>query len=212
MISSKPTLVIGTANRKKGEELEELFSIVGVQLRTLADFPGVQSVPEDGDTFTANAIIKASGYAVQLGHWVLADDSGLAVDFLDGGPGVFSARFAGPEADDDRNNQLLLEKLVAIPPEDRNAQFICHIALADPQGNIQAESEASCRGRILFEPRGAHGFGYDPLFEILEYHRAFAEIGPMAKFCLSHRSRAARRIIPRLMELVDSGRLTSQEK
>jgi XTP/dITP diphosphohydrolase len=210
MILSKPTLVIGTANRKKGEELEELFALVGVQLQTLADFPEVQSVPETGDTFAANAALKASGYALQLGHWVLADDSGLAVDYLDGGPGVFSARFAGDDATDDQNNRLLLEKLAGLSPEQRRAQFICHIALADPQGKIQGESEASCCGRILFEPRGAHGFGYDPLFEILEYHRSFAELGPTAKFCLSHRSRAARRIIPQLRELVDSGRLAAR--
>jgi XTP/dITP diphosphohydrolase len=206
-MSKTPLLVIGTANRKKGIELAELFADVGVKLMTLADFPAIESVPENGDTFAANAILKASGYASQLGYWVLADDSGLAVDALEGGPGVFSARYAGPEATDEMNNHLLLEKLAGVPPEKRIAQFVCHIAVADPQGNVQAESEASCRGRLLFEPRGSHGFGYDPLFEILEYHQSFAELGPTAKFCLSHRSRAARRIIPKLMELADEGKM-----
>jgi XTP/dITP diphosphohydrolase len=200
-----PQLVIGTANRKKGLELEELFANVGVKLLTLADFPGTPSVPEDGETFAANAILKASGYAKLLGHWVLADDSGLLVDILHGEPGVYSARYAGSEATDEQNNQVLLEKLASIPPDKRTAQFLCHIAVADPTGKIRAESEAICQGRILFEPHGDHGFGYDPLFEILEYHRSFAELGPTAKFCLSHRSRAARRIIPELMKLVDSG-------
>jgi XTP/dITP diphosphohydrolase len=206
-MSKTSQLVIGTANRKKGIELEQLFANVGVKLLTLADFPPLPPVEETGETFAANAIIKASGYAKLLDQWVLADDSGLMVDSLDGAPGVYSARYAGPDATDEQNNQLLLEKTAAVPPEGRLAQFVCHIAVADPAGTIRAESEAACRGRLLFEPRGEHGFGYDPLFEILEYHRSFAELGPTAKFCLSHRSRAARRIIPRLMELVDSGEM-----
>jgi XTP/dITP diphosphohydrolase len=206
----QPQLVIGTANRKKGVELGELFAGVGMKLLTLADFPPLPPIEEDGDTFAANAILKAAGYAKLLGHWVLADDSGLMVDSLRGEPGVYSARYAGPDATDERNNQVLLDKLAGTPPEGRAAQFVCHIAVSDPSGTIRAESEASCRGRLLFEPRGSHGFGYDPLFEILEYHRSFAELGPTAKFCLSHRSRAARRIIPRLMELVDSGEMGSR--
>jgi XTP/dITP diphosphohydrolase len=206
-MSKTPRLVIGTANRKKGEELAELFANVGVELLTLADFPNIPPVPEDGETFAANAILKASGYAKQLKEWVLADDSGLLVDVLHGEPGVFSARYAGPEATDEQNNRVLLEKLAITPPEARLAQFVCHIAIADPTGTIRAESEASCRGRILFEPKGDHGFGYDPLFEILEYHRSFAELGVVVKACLSHRARAAQRIILRLMELVDSGEM-----
>jgi XTP/dITP diphosphohydrolase len=204
---SPPTLVIGTANRKKGVELEDLFSNVGVKLLILADFPPLPPVKEDGDTFAANAILKAASYAKLLQKWVLADDSGLAVDALSGEPGVFSARYAGPEATDEQNNQLLLEKIANLPPDKRMAQFVCHIALADPTGTIRAESEAFCRGRLLYEPHGEHGFGYDPLFEILEYHRSFAELGLTVKYCLSHRSRAARRIIPELMKLVDSGQL-----
>jgi XTP/dITP diphosphohydrolase len=204
-MSKTSPLVIGTANRKKGVELEELFTNVGVKLLTLADFPPLSPIPEDGETFAANAILKASGYAKLLGQWVLADDSGLLVDALHGEPGVFSARYAGPEATDVQNNHVLLKKLADTPHDGRSARFVCHIAVADPTGTIRAESDAACRGRILFEPRGDHGFGYDPLFEILEYHRSFAELGSTVKFCLSHRSRAARRIIPELMKLVDSG-------
>ncbi len=183
-MSKTAELVIGTANRKKGEELEELFASVGVKLLTLADFPPLAPIHEDGETFAANAILKASGYAKQLQKWVLADDSGLMVDALQGEPGVYSARYAGPEATDEQNNQLLLEKIADIPPEGRSAQFVCHIAVADPGGTIRAESEASCCGRILFEPRGQHGFGYDPLFEILEYHRSFAEFRSHSKILL----------------------------
>jgi XTP/dITP diphosphohydrolase len=198
-------LVLGTANRKKGHELADLFQSVGVEIRTLADFPHVQSVAEDGDTFAANAQLKAAGYAKQIGQWVLADDSGLLVDALHGEPGVCSARYSGVHGDDASNNRLLLERLGNLPLDQRTSQFMCHIAVADPAGEIQAESEAACRGRILFEPRGDAGFGYDPLFEIVEYHRSFAEFGLLVKSCLSHRARAAQRILPQLIRLADSG-------
>ncbi len=188
--------------------MAELFTPVGVELKTLAEFPGVAEVHEDGETFAANAALKAAGYARQLHRWVLADDSGLMVDALSGEPGVLSARFAGPDASDEDNNRLLLTRLGETPIEKRSARFVCHMALADPEGAIQAESDAACCGRILFQPRGQNGFGYDPLFEIVEYRRSFAEFGPIVKACLSHRARAARLIIPRLMELADSGKLS----
>jgi XTP/dITP diphosphohydrolase len=198
-------LVLGTANRKKGAELADLFQAVGVELRTLADFGDWKSVEEDGDSFAANARLKAAGYARQLGHWVLADDSGLLVDTINGEPGVRSARYSGPQGDDAANNRLLLERLGNTPLKQRSARFVCHIAVADPSGVIRAESEAACRGRMLFAPRGAGGFGYDPLFEIAEYHRSFAELGLAVKSCLSHRARAAHRLIPQLVHLADAG-------
>lgn len=201
----KLPLVLGTANRKKGRELADLLVPLGLEVRTLADFPRMSPVEEDGETFAANARLKATGYARQLHHWVLADDSGLAVDFLHGAPGVLSARYAGPDANDEANNRRLLEELRAVPPADRTARFVCHMALADPAGAIRAEAEGSCRGRILTERRGAAGFGYDPLFEIAEYHRSFGELDAMVKSCLSHRARAARALIPKLTALVDSG-------
>jgi XTP/dITP diphosphohydrolase len=201
-------LIIGTANRKKGEELANLLKSVGVDLKTPADFPGVSPVPENGDTFAANAVLKARGYAGQLRRWVLADDSGLLVDALGGRPGALSARFAGNDASDKDNNRLLLELLGDTPIENRSARFVCHVALSDPEGTIQAETEAACRGRILFQPSGNGGFGYDPLFEIVEYHRSFGELDSLVKSCLSHRARATRLMIPRLMELADSGKLS----
>ena len=202
-----PLLVLGTANVKKGRELAELFAPVGLEMRTLADFPDAIEVVEDGETFAANAQRKASQQAQHLGRWVLADDSGLLVDAIDGSPGVFSARYSGPEATDASNNQKLLDALGQLPPEQRTAQFHCHIALSDPSGAIRGESAASCHGRILFAASGGGGFGYDPLFEIVEYHRSFGELSPRVKSCLSHRARAAVRMIPRLMELVDSHEL-----
>ncbi len=200
-------LILGTANRKKGLELADLLRPVGGELRTLADFPGGFQVAEDGDTFAANARAKAAGYARHLGDWVLADDSGLAVDALGGEPGVLSARFSGPEATDQSNNRLLLARLGDTPLDRRTARFVCHVAVSDPAGQIVLESEGSCRGRILFEPRGSAGFGYDPLFEIVEYHRTFAEFGLRVKAALSHRARAVSRLVPQLVQLADSGAL-----
>jgi XTP/dITP diphosphohydrolase len=201
-------LVLGTANRKKGIELADLVRAVGVDVRTLADFPGTGEVEENGDTFAANARLKAAGYAKLLGQWVLADDSGLEVDALGNRPGVFSARYSGPDATDESNNRLLLDQMADVPLDRRTARFVCHIAVSDPSGEIRAESHASCCGRLLFEPSGHDGFGYDPLFEIVEYHRTFAELGLPVKAVLSHRSRAVARVIPHLMQLADSGGLS----
>lgn len=206
-MTRKPLLVLGTGNRKKGEELAVLLAPAGVELRTLADFPEAISVAEKGDTFEANAALKATVQARHLGRWVLGEDSGLSVDALDGAPGVFSARYSGPGATDASNNTLLLEALGQIPLERRTAAYICHMTLSDPTGTVLAQSDARCRGRILFEPHGSHGFGYDPLFEVIEYHRTFGRLGPTVKSCLSHRARAARRLLPRLIELIDSGRI-----
>lgn len=207
-MKSQPLLVLGTGNRKKRREMETLLASVGVRLRTLADFPEAISVEEDGDSFAANARLKAVGQARHLGQWVLAEDSGLMVDALDGAPGIYSARFSGPEATDVSNNQLLLEKLADVPPQRRTARYVCHMTLADPSGTVRAESEAACRGRILHEPRGTTGFGYDPLFEVVEYHRSFAELGDRVKAALSHRARAARLLVPQLIRLVDGDQMS----
>jgi XTP/dITP diphosphohydrolase len=196
---TRPILVIGTNNRKKGAELAELLAPRGFSVVTLDDVPDAIEVVEDGDSFAANAGLKASQQAIHLGRWVLADDSGLAVDALGGAPGVFSARFAGPNATDDANNLYLLEKLSDTPLEKRTAHYVCHVAVADPTGTIRAESHDICRGRIRFEPTGTNGFGYDPLFEVVEYHRTFGELGPHVKQALSHRSRALRAIVPKLV-------------
>lgn len=195
------SLVLGTANRKKGLELAELVAPLGIEVRTLADCPEAIAVAETGETFAANAALKATQQARHLGRWVLADDSGLCVDALDGRPGVYSARYAGPDADDAQNNHRLLEELADTPLDRRTAHYVCHATLADPTGAIRAEVEEYCHGRIRFDYHGQGGFGYDPLFEIIEYHRTFGELSPAVKACLSHRARALRKLLPDMARL-----------
>jgi XTP/dITP diphosphohydrolase len=197
-VAAEGPLVIGTRNRKKGEELAELLAPLGIAVATLDDFSNALEVVEDGDTFAANAALKAVQQALQLGHWVLADDSGLEVDALGGAPGVYSARFAGPGATDEDNNRLLLQQLANTPLERRTARYVCHATLADPTGAIRADSHDVCLGRIRFQPTGTNGFGYDPLFEVIEYHCTFGELGPLVKRTISHRSRALRAIAPKI--------------
>ena len=205
MADEQRILVLGTGNRKKGIELAELFGPLGLRLKTLADCENPLDVVEDGESFAQNAALKATQQAKHLGTWVLGEDSGLQVDALKGAPGIYSARFSGADATDTSNNELLLEKLDGVALEKRTARYVCHMALSDPEGNIRAETEAYCRGRIGLEPQGSAGFGYDPLFEVLEYHRTFGQLGGTAKAILSHRARAARRLVPALVGLLDSG-------
>ena len=200
-----PLLVLGTRNRKKAGELLTLLQPLGLELKTLAEFPNAVEVEETGATFAANAALKACQQATHLGQWVLGEDSGLVVDALEGAPGVLSARFSGAQATDESNNRLLLEKLRTTPLEKRIAHYVCHATLSDPQGNIRAESEAKCQGRIRMEPAGTGGFGYDPLFEVVEYHRTFGELGPLVKSVLSHRGRSMRQLIQQFAALLRSG-------
>jgi XTP/dITP diphosphohydrolase len=195
-------VVIGTRNRKKGAEIVDLLAPWGLHAVTLDVLPDAVDVAETGDTFAANAALKATEQAKQLQRWVLADDSGLEVEALGGAPGVYSARFAGTDATDEANNRRLLAELGDIPLEMRTARYVCHVTLADPTGAIRAESREVCHGRIRFEPAGTNGFGYDPLFEIVEYRRTFGQLGPHVKRALSHRARALRAILPKLVGLI----------
>jgi XTP/dITP diphosphohydrolase len=168
----------------------------------LEGFPNAPDVVEDADSFSGNARKKAAETARALREWVVADDSGLSVDALGGAPGVLSARFAGEHGDDAANNQLLLRRLAEIQDERRGAAFICALVLADPQGAIRFETQASCRGRIVCELRGNGGFGYDPLFLIREYHKTFGELGALVKHQISHRARAFAALRPALERLL----------
>jgi XTP/dITP diphosphohydrolase len=209
------TLVLGSRNRKKLVELAQLIAppwednprLGRLTLRSLADFDDPIEVTEDADTFAGNARKKASETARALGQWVVADDSGLTVDAIGGAPGVYSARYAGAHGDDAANNEKVLGALAAVADENRGAAFVCALALADPSGAVRIEAAGRCRGRITREARGAHGFGYDPLFLIPEYHRTFGELSALVKAQLSHRSRAFAALRPQLDRLVASGAL-----
>jgi XTP/dITP diphosphohydrolase len=204
-MATRRTLVLGTRNRKKLAELAALLEPHGLQLKTLDDFPQSVDVVEDGQTFAENAAKKAVQQAELLQHWVLGEDSGLVVDALDGQPGIRSARFSGPAATDDTNNASLLERLAEVPLERRAAHYVCHMTLADPRGEVRADCEAICRGRIRREPAGTGGFGYDPLFEVLEYRQTFGELGSHVKAMLSHRGRAVRQMVRKLVHLIRTG-------
>jgi XTP/dITP diphosphohydrolase len=203
------SIVLGTNNRKKGIELAELLVPFNINVQTLSDFENKIDIDEDGTTFLENARKKASEQARILNAWVIGEDSGLSVDALGGAPGVYSARYAllseklpqQVNASDEDNNRLLLEKLGNTPLEKRAAHYTCAAAFADPSGNIQCEYEQYCCGRILFEPAGAGGFGYDPLFEIVEYHRTFGELKPSVKQAISHRARTMRLLIPTIIRI-----------
>lgn len=198
-------LVLGTHNPKKRLELEQLLEPYGFQLRTLDDFPEAVEVDETGETFAENAALKATVQARHLKHWVLGEDSGLSVRALGDAPGVYSARFSGPGATDESNNRLLLEKMANVADDCRDAYYVSHVALSNPDGQVVARCEDRCRGRILRQPAGSGGFGYDPLFQIPEYHRTFGELDPAVKAVLSHRGRAMRRFVPLLLELTRNG-------
>jgi len=205
-------LLVATRNTKKGLEMIELLqppwepdpALDALAIRTLEGIPDAPEVEEDGATFAANARKKASETAKALKRWALADDSGLAVDALNGRPGVHSARYAGQHGDDEANNRKLLEELQGVPAERRGAGYVCVLALADPEGTVRLEANGTCRGRITEAPRGRGGFGYDPLFLIPEYHKTFGELSALVKQQLSHRRRAFERLRPGLKRLIES--------
>lgn len=183
-------ILLATRNRKKCAELQALLSDVerGLDILTVDDVSSaLPEVVEDGDTFEANAKKKAVVLAQASGYMTLADDSGLCVDALDGAPGVRSARFAGENADDAANNALLIQRLQSVT--DRAAHFVCVLALALPNGECQTVSGA-CHGTLLRAPRGASGFGYDPLFVPNGYTCTFAEMESAEKQRISHRAKA----------------------
>ncbi|MEW6357104.1 MAG: XTP/dITP diphosphatase [Planctomycetota bacterium] len=184
-------LVVATRNRKKLAELRRLLDGAPVVLASLDDYSNAGDVKETGKTFQENAILKATETSAVIGEWVVADDSGLVVDALGGRPGVYSARYAGPDQNDERNTAKVLDELRHVEAEQRTARFTCAIALAAP-GQVLFVTVESCEGRIAAEPRGNTGFGYDPIFIPDGYDRTFAELGSEIKDRLSHRGKALR--------------------
>ena len=195
------TVVIATRNRKKFEEMAAMLGGLDLEVRSLADFPGVPTVPETGDTFEENAKAKALAYAQATGQWALADDSGLEVDALAGKPGVRSSRWGGEEGNDDLNNRTLLEALADHPKETWTARYRCVVALATPD-RVLLVAEGACEGRITDRPAGSNGFGYDPYFYLPDVGRTMAQLAPSAKNRRSHRGRAIQSLKARLKKLL----------
>ncbi len=189
-------LVIGTKNRSKLKEIKEIFADLPLNCLDLSNFPNCVEVEEDGSSFEENARKKASGYALQTGKWVLAEDSGLVVPVLHGEPGIHSARYAGGHGNDNANNCKLLEALKNFPVEKRDAFYVCSAALANPRGEVVGSAEGKCFGTIIADYLGQGGFGYDPLFLVLEYHQTFGQLTSLVKHSISHRCRALSLIRP----------------
>ena len=197
-------LWLATANAKKLKELDRLLEGEGYRLRSIADLPEPIDIVEDGDTFAANAEIKASTLAELTGGLAVGDDSGLSVEALDGRPGIRSARYAGPDATDADRIEKLLGELRERPEAGRRAWFTCSICLSSPDG-VVSRFEDHCYGVIAEAPRGVAGFGYDPVFLPDEYadqdpKPSFAELTPAQKDAISHRGRALRQLIEHLQE------------
>lgn len=201
---SRVEFVLGSRNSGKAREIAVLLDPFGIDIRGLDEFPDVPDVVEDGSSFEENAAKKARETALALNRWVIAEDSGLAVDALKGAPGIYSARYSGEGATDERNNQKLLEELADVPLEKRGAKYVCHVAVSDPCGNVRLNVERECQGRIATEARGSNGFGYDPYFLIPEYHQTFGELSPLVKKVLSHRARAMQMLTGSLRGLVET--------
>ena len=190
-------IVLSTRNPGKIAEIHSIITNSGlkdkVEIETLASYPGIPDIIEDGITFSENASKKALTVARFTGHIAVADDSGLEVDALDGSPGVYSARFAGEGAQDPDNIKKLLGLLKDTPSGKRGARFVCVIAVATPSGDVRL-AEGDCRGFISEEGRGTSGFGYDPVFVVPEYGKTFAELGNDIKNKISHRAVALGKI------------------
>ncbi len=200
-------ILLASNNDKKRSELSALLEPLAVEFVTPSDVGGLEDVDEDQATFQGNAAKKATAAAREKDMWALADDSGLEVDHLGGAPGVHSARFAGAHGDNAANNALLLEKLAGVAPAGRGARFVCSLALARPDGSLALEVAGEARGRMLEIPRGANGFGYDPLFLFTEpgfpeSGHSFAELSGAQKANVSHRARALQELARRLPSVI----------
>lgn len=186
-------VIIATKNPGKAKEFEHIFAPRGIAVRTLLDFPEIPDVEETGTTFEANAILKAEAISRLLNRMVIGDDSGLMVDALEGQPGIYSARYAGEQKNDQENIDKVLLELTGLPVDKRTARFYCALAVAVPTQETITVS-GICEGRILEERRGTHGFGYDPVFYVPEKGLAMAEMTSSEKNKISHRANALKKL------------------
>ncbi len=187
-------LLVATKNKGKVREIADLLLPCGIQVISLLDVGNMPEIIEDGLTFRANAAKKAVVIAKHTGRLVMGEDSGLEVDALGGRPGVFSARYSGDDATDEKNNDKMLEELAGVPFEKRTARYRSAIALADKDTLVDVV-EGACEGIITTERRGTNGFGYDPLFYISEHAKTFGELPLSVKQTMSHRANALRQFL-----------------
>ena len=207
-MSERPRVVLGTHNAHKVQELRRILDVenLAIDLVGVDAFPGLAEVPETGATFAENALLKAHAVAAVTGLPSVADDSGLCVDALNGMPGVLSARWAGPGRVDRDNLKLVLDQLRETPDFRLGAAFVCAAAVALPDGPEHVV-EGRVDGRLIRQPRGTGGFGYDPIFVPAGSSLTMAELDPEEKDAISHRGRAFRALVPVLADLLERRRL-----
>ena len=193
MENAIPRLVVATRNAHKTGEIRAMLD-GRFEVRDVTTMPGLPEIAETGTTFLENATLKALGISREVDGWVLSDDSGLEVDALGGAPGVWSSSFGGEEGNHGQNNARLLRELSGVSADRRTARFRCTMVVARA-GEVRAYFDGTVEGRILAEPRGAGGFGYDPLFIADGYERSFAELTTAEKNGLSHRARALAKVV-----------------
>lgn len=187
-------ITIASANKDKVTEIMEIINQPEIVWQTMQEAGFDQEIVEDGSSYTANALIKARAVHARTGGWVIADDSGLSVDVLDGAPGIYSARFAGESASYPDKIACLHAMLRPWPPEQWHAAFVCALALIAPDGREWTVEEKS-EGRIAQQAAGQNGFGYDPIFFVLEYDCTMAQMSPDQKHAISHRGKALRTLM-----------------
>ncbi|WP_445506406.1 XTP/dITP diphosphatase [Niallia sp. 03190] len=186
-------IIIATKNAGKAKEFVQMFAPLGYAVKTLLDYPELPDVEETGTTFEENAILKAETVSKLIGKVVISDDSGLIVDALNGEPGVYSARYAGEQKDDQANMDKVLAELEGVPTDKRTARFCCTLAVANPTKETLTFT-GTCEGIILEEKQGEFGFGYDPIFYVVEEEKAMAELPPEKKNTISHRANALQKL------------------
>lgn len=197
-------IIVATKNRGKARDFIGMFEPLGFIVKTLHDYEEIEDVEETGTTFEENAVIKAEAVAKRLGRIVIADDSGLIVDALNGEPGIYSARYAGEHKDNEANIDKVLEKLKGVPDNERTARYYCALALAFPDGRTTTVN-GTCEGTIRHERRGTNGFGYDPIFYMSQLDKTMAEITLEEKNQISHRAEAMRKLKDVLPSLIGAG-------
>ena len=203
---SKLEVVLATKNRGKVRDFADIFDQMSLSARIalldLSEFPDFPDIPENGKTFSENALIKARAAAEFTGFISIADDSGIVVDALDGAPGIYSARFAGPGANDRENNEKLLEMMKDIPESERTATFMAAVAIVSP-GGMEEVVVGECHGQITAAPLGTNGFGYDPLFFYPPLGRTYGQMADEEKNRISHRRRAIEAAARELSKFID---------